>query len=71
MLVGVGLCVGALVTSAMGFFVYVLEHLQPGWPLNHVVIFQDDILCKKGLLDEVIISHLRRLCGVLNQFLVC
>jgi len=45
MLRGVGLCVGALVTSAVGLFVYVLEHLQPGWPLIHVAI-EDDILCK-------------------------
>lgn len=70
-LLGVGLCVGASVTSAVGLFVYVLEHLQPGCPPNHVVIFEDDILCKRGLLDGVNVSHLHRLCGVLNQFHIC
>jgi len=54
-----------------GPVVYVLEHLQPGCLLNHVVIFEDDIFCKRGLLDEVTISHLHRLCGVLNQFHIC
>jgi len=33
-----------------GTLVYVLEHSQPGFPLNHVVIFEDDILCKRGPL---------------------
>lgn len=70
MLLGV-LCVGASITSAVGLFVYVLEHLQPGWPLNHVVIYEDDILYKGGLLDGVSISHLRGFCGVLNQFYIC
>jgi hypothetical protein len=60
MLLGVGLCAGASVSSAMGLFA-VLEHLQPGWPLNHVVIFEDDVLYKEGLLDGVIISNLHRL----------
>jgi len=70
MLLGVGLCVGASVTSVVDLFVYVQEHLQPGCPPNRVVIFEDDIFCK-GELDGVIISHLHRLCGVLNQFYIC
>jgi len=30
--------------------VYVLEHLQLGCPLNHVVVFEDDILCREDFL---------------------
>jgi hypothetical protein len=66
-----GVYVGASVMSAVGLSVYVLEHLQPGRTLNHVVVFKGDILYKGGLLDGVSISSLCRLCGVLNQFRIC